>query len=130
MDSPPQKTLLQRHCRKILRRLYSDEATGERVELFPFDQAYVEHLRDGDPPTEAHFVSYFEQLLKIKLRARMLAGDTVDDLRQETFRRVIVALRTQGGVRQPACAMRRLRGGRFPGEGHPRCRRRACGHGA
>jgi RNA polymerase sigma-70 factor (ECF subfamily) len=71
------------------------------MELFQFDPAYVERLRDGDPPTETHFVAYFEQLLKIKLRARMLPSETVDDLRQETFRRVIVALRTQGGVRQP-----------------------------
>jgi hypothetical protein len=26
------------------------------VELFAFDQAYVERLRDGDPSTEHHFV--------------------------------------------------------------------------
>src|SRR5260221_14246737 len=71
------------------------------VELFAFDRAYVERLRDGDPPTEHHFVSYFEQLLGIKLRARTLASETVDELRQETFSRVIVALRKQGGIRQP-----------------------------
>jgi len=71
------------------------------VELFAFDKAYVERLRDGDSATESHFVSYFEQLLRIKLRARMLAPDTVDELRQETFTRVVVALRTQGGIRQP-----------------------------
>jgi RNA polymerase sigma-70 factor (ECF subfamily) len=71
------------------------------VEFFAFDRAYVERLRDGDPPTEDHFVSYFEQLLRIKLRARMLATETVDELRQETFSRVIAALRKQGGIRQP-----------------------------
>jgi len=75
---------------------------GEQsVELFAFDRAYVERLRDGDPSTEFHFVSYFEQLLGIKLRARRLAPETVDELRQETFSRVIAALRKQGGVREP-----------------------------
>jgi RNA polymerase sigma-70 factor (ECF subfamily) len=71
------------------------------VELFAFDGAYVGRLRQGDPQTEGHFVSYFEQLLRIKLRARMLAQDTVEELRQETLRRVITALRLPGGVRQP-----------------------------
>jgi RNA polymerase sigma-70 factor, ECF subfamily len=71
------------------------------VELFAFDRAYVERLRDGDPATEHHFVSYFEQLLRIKLRARTLAAETIDELRQETFSRVIAALRKQAGIRQP-----------------------------
>jgi RNA polymerase sigma-70 factor, ECF subfamily len=71
------------------------------VEFFAFDKTYLERLRDGDPPTEHHFVSYFQQLLRIKLRARALASDRVEDLRQETFIRVIAALRREGGVRQP-----------------------------
>jgi RNA polymerase sigma-70 factor (ECF subfamily) len=71
------------------------------VELFGFDRAYVERLRDGDPATEHHFVTYFDQLLRIKLRARMLASETVEELRQETFSRVIAALRKEGGIRQP-----------------------------
>ena len=71
------------------------------MEFFTFDKAYVERLREGDPPTEHHFVAYFEQLLRIKLRARTLPSDKVEDLRQETFIRVIAALRREGGVRQP-----------------------------
>lgn len=71
------------------------------MEFFTFDKAYVERLRDGDPPTEQHFVAYFEQLLRIKLRSRSLPSDKVEDLRQETFIRVIAALRREGGVRQP-----------------------------
>jgi RNA polymerase sigma-70 factor, ECF subfamily len=71
------------------------------VEFFTFDKAYVERLREGDPLTEHHFVAYFEQLLRIKLRARMLPSDKVEDLRQETFIRVIAAVRREGGVRQP-----------------------------
>jgi RNA polymerase sigma-70 factor, ECF subfamily len=71
------------------------------VELFAFTREYVESLREGDPSTEQHFVAYFDQILRIKLRARMLAFETIDDLRQETYIRVIAALRTEGGVRQP-----------------------------
>jgi len=71
------------------------------VEFFTFDNAYVERLREGDPPTEQHFVAYFGQLLHIKLRSRPLTSDKVEDLRQETFIRVIAALRREGGVRQP-----------------------------
>jgi len=70
------------------------------VEFFTFDKAYVERLRSGDPSTEQHFVAYFEQLLRIKLRSRMLTSDKVEDLRQETFIRVIAAVR-KDGVRQP-----------------------------
>jgi RNA polymerase sigma-70 factor (ECF subfamily) len=70
------------------------------VELFAFTREYVERLREGDPSTEQHFVAYFDQLLRIKLRARMLASETVEDLRQETYIRVLVTLR-KDGVRQP-----------------------------
>ncbi len=65
------------------------------MDFFAFDKAYVERLRDGDPPTEHHFVAYFEHLLRIKLRSRMLTNDKVEDLRQETFIRVIAALRRE-----------------------------------
>jgi RNA polymerase sigma-70 factor (ECF subfamily) len=73
------------------------------VELFAFTREYVERLREGDLPTEQHFVAYFDQLLRIKLRARMLASETVEDLRQETYIRVLAALRNKDkdGVRQP-----------------------------
>jgi len=71
------------------------------VEFFAFDGAYVERLRAGDPSTEQHFVAYFGQLLRIKLRSRLLPSDKVEDLQQETFIRVIANLRKDGGVRQP-----------------------------
>jgi RNA polymerase sigma-70 factor (ECF subfamily) len=71
------------------------------VEFFAFDKGYVERLRVGDRTTEDHFVAYFEQLLRIKLRARTLTSDKVEDLRQETFIRVIAAVRREGGIRQP-----------------------------
>ena len=71
------------------------------MDFFAFDDGYLKRLRDGDRATEHHFVAYFEQLLRIKLTARALTSDKVEDLRQETFIRVIAALRREGGVRQP-----------------------------
>lgn len=71
------------------------------MELYPFDEAYVRRLREGDPSTEMHFVAYFSKLLGIKLRARYLYADAIEDLRQETFIRVLRALRSEGGLRQP-----------------------------
>jgi RNA polymerase sigma-70 factor (ECF subfamily) len=71
------------------------------VELFVFDKAYVDRLREGDPRTGEHFYGYFEQNLGIMLRARMLSPERIDDVRQETFRRVIAILNQEGGIKQP-----------------------------
>src|SRR5579859_2954220 len=83
------------------RRGYTSPASGEVVELYAFDEAYLARLREGDPSTEAHFVDYFSQLLQLKLRARYLGSEVVDDLRQETFARVIRTLRSESGIHQP-----------------------------
>src|SRR5260370_1898214 len=89
------------HCTQKRAKLYcSPKNSRACVEFFSFDSRYLERLRAGDPPTEQHFVAYFEQLLRIKLRSRMLASDKADDLRQETFIRVIALVR-KDGVRQP-----------------------------
>ncbi|GAC1616712.1 MAG: hypothetical protein PVS2B2_00780 [Candidatus Acidiferrum sp.] len=71
------------------------------MELFSFDEEYVSRLRQGDPLTEQHFVAYFGELLLIKLRARRLPAEVVDDIRQETFARAFVAVRSETGIRQP-----------------------------
>ena len=71
------------------------------MELFVFDKAYVDRLRDGDSQTEGHFYAYFERILGIMLRARMLPPERIDDVRQETYSRVIAILRRDGGVKQP-----------------------------
>ena len=71
------------------------------MELFVFDKSYVDRLRDGEPATEYHFGSYFGQILGIMLRARYLPPERVDDVRQETFTRVMAILRRDGGIRQP-----------------------------
>jgi RNA polymerase sigma-70 factor, ECF subfamily len=71
------------------------------LDLFIFDKSYLDRLRDGEPSTEKHFVTYFGEILGIMLRARSLAPECVDDVRQETLTRVIAILRRDGGVRQP-----------------------------
>jgi RNA polymerase sigma-70 factor, ECF subfamily len=68
------------------------------VQFFSFDESYLQRLRGGDFPTEQHFVDYFGQLLLIKLRSRLRSSQAVDDIRQETFMRVLKAVR-MGGVR-------------------------------
>ena len=75
--------------------------SGEVLELFTFDEAYVVRLREGDPSTESHFIDYFSRLIQIKLRARHLPPEIVDDLKQETFARVIKSLRSPGGIQHP-----------------------------
>ncbi len=64
-----------------------------------FDSAYIERLGHGDPQTEAHFHAYFGELILIKARARRLTPALADDVRQETFLRVLRTLRSPGGLR-------------------------------
>jgi len=71
------------------------------VDFCSFDEAYLGRLRAGDPQTEQHFVAYFSELIHIKLRARFLTADQVEELRQETFVRVLNSIRSEGGIRQP-----------------------------
>jgi RNA polymerase sigma-70 factor (ECF subfamily) len=66
-----------------------------------FDESYVERLRGGDFRTQEHFVAYFSELIQLKLRSRLSSPQAIEDVRQETFARVLVALRGEGGIRQP-----------------------------
>ena len=77
-------------------------ATGERgLEFFAFDASYVEKLRAGDAYIERHFVNYFSELIRLKLRSRLYSREAMEDVRQETFMRVLTLLRGEGGLRQP-----------------------------
>jgi RNA polymerase sigma-70 factor, ECF subfamily len=100
MDWQSQVFLEAAHCHIPWVTAILPSTSGEVLELFAFDEAYVGRLREGDPSTESHFVEYFSRLIQIKLRARFLAAEVVDDLRQETFARVIRSLRSEGGIRQ------------------------------
>jgi RNA polymerase sigma-70 factor, ECF subfamily len=70
------------------------------LQLQPFDESYVERLRDGDFRTQEHFVAYFSELIHLKLRSRLHSPQAIEDVRQETFARVFAALRG-GKIRQP-----------------------------
>ena len=54
-----------------------------------FSKDYLRRLIDGDEATERHFTGYFSDLLRIKLRSRLRSSQLVDDVRQETFLRVL-----------------------------------------
>jgi RNA polymerase sigma-70 factor (ECF subfamily) len=66
-----------------------------------FDAGYIESLCAGDLGTEEHFVSYFTELLHLKLRSRLKSPHAIEDVRQETFARVLAVLRKEGALRQP-----------------------------
>lgn len=66
-----------------------------------FDRPYLERLRSGDFRTQEHFVAYFSELIHLKLRARLHSPQDIEDVRQETFARVFVALRKETGIREP-----------------------------
>ncbi len=71
------------------------------LEFCTFDAAYIDNLCAGDRRTQDHFVSYFTALLELKLRSRLHSPQAVEDVRQETFVRVLRVLRKDGGLRQP-----------------------------
>jgi len=73
-------------------------ARVSREGRFEFDRAYLDRLASGDPETERHFTRYFGHLLSIKLRSRLRSPAQVEDARQETFLRVMKALRQPGGI--------------------------------
>jgi RNA polymerase sigma-70 factor, ECF subfamily len=66
-----------------------------------FDAGYIERLCAGDQGTERHFVGYFTELLHLKLRSRLKSPQAIEDVRQETFARVLNVLRKDGSLRQP-----------------------------
>lgn len=68
--------------------------------MHDFDDAYLHRLAEGDPDTEGHFVAYFGELIRIKLRRRLRQREWIDDICQETFLRVLRAVRApERGVR-------------------------------
>ena len=66
-----------------------------------FDRSYVERLIAGHPDTEQHFTQYFGDLLSLKLRSRLRSPALIEDAKQETFVRVLIALRQGKGLKTP-----------------------------
>lgn len=71
------------------------------MQFHAFDKHYLEQLSSGDFRTQEHFVSYFSELIRLKLSKRLHSRSEVDDARQETFARVFAALRKPDGIREP-----------------------------
>jgi RNA polymerase sigma-70 factor (ECF subfamily) len=71
------------------------------LQFYSFNAGYVERLCAGDQLVQEHFVGYFTELLQLKLRTRLQSPQTIEDVRQETFARVLSVLRRAGGLRQP-----------------------------
>jgi RNA polymerase sigma-70 factor (ECF subfamily) len=70
------------------------------LQFYVFDEPYLERLRSGDFRTEEHFVAYFSELIRLKLRSRLRSAQAIEDVRQETFVRVFASLR-RGAIQQP-----------------------------
>lgn len=66
-----------------------------------FTCEYVQRLIDGEQETEQQFVSYFSELLRIKLRRALRNDQAVEDARQETFLRVLHVLKRKQGLTNP-----------------------------
>jgi len=71
------------------------------LQFTEFDASYLERLQRGDARTEQHFADYFGELIKLKLRSRLSTKEAVEDVRQETFVRVLVLVRARDGIKQP-----------------------------
>jgi RNA polymerase sigma-70 factor (ECF subfamily) len=78
-----------------------NRVTKETHQFHLFDADYIENLRSGDIQTQEHFVTYFSGMLQHKLRTRFQSQQTIEEIRQETFIRVLSVLRTNDGLRQP-----------------------------
>lgn len=81
--------------------LRSPGLTERALQFREFDAGYVASLRAGDLRTQEHFVAYFTELLHLKLRSRLQSPHAIEDVRQETFVRVLQSLRTEGTLRHP-----------------------------
>lgn len=71
------------------------------MQFHAFNASYIESLCAGDQQAQEHFAGYFTELLHIKLRSRLQSPQAIEDVCQETFARVLLALHTDGGLRRP-----------------------------
>ena len=61
------------------------------LDRYPFDAEYLRRLRDGDPVTIEHFITYFTERLTVKLWRRRYSESDREDIIQETFERTFEA---------------------------------------
>lgn len=63
-----------------------------------FDASYIERLQHGDEVVAEHFVRYFGELITLKLRSRLRTHQAIEDVRQETFTRTLILIRSKRGI--------------------------------
>ena len=80
-------------------KLLSAGFGGYSLNFVTFDASYVNKLRAGDAPTEQHFITYFSELILLKLRPRLRRQEQIEDVKQETFSRTLSLIRSEGGLR-------------------------------
>jgi RNA polymerase sigma-70 factor (ECF subfamily) len=72
-----------------------------RLPRFEFNREYLDRLVAEDPEIEQHFTRYFGDLLALKLRCRLRSSALVEDATQETFMRVLTALKQKRSLMAP-----------------------------
>jgi RNA polymerase sigma-70 factor, ECF subfamily len=70
------------------------------VQRHTFDEDYVQRLARCEEDAERHFTTYFGELLTAKLRSRLRSQHLIEDVKQETFLRVLRTIRQQDGRQQ------------------------------
>jgi RNA polymerase sigma-70 factor (ECF subfamily) len=89
-------------CKPKSMKVYLELPARRNQVSFPiFDENYLRSLTEGDAAIEKHFFGYFGDLLLIKIRSRVRSAQAVDDIRQETFLRVLRMVRKEGAVQHP-----------------------------
>jgi RNA polymerase sigma-70 factor, ECF subfamily len=66
-----------------------------------FDSAYLARLRERDAETERHFVAHFTNTIRLSLRYRLRSWALIEDIRQETFLRVLNFIRSDRSMDHP-----------------------------
>lgn len=75
--------------------------TGAPLDYAAFDAEYLARLKHGDRETERHFISYFSNTISLKLRNRVRAAHLIEEIRQETFARVLKYLQSGKPIQYP-----------------------------
>src|SRR4030095_3689511 len=66
-----------------------------------FDRRYLDRLAAGDPEIESPFNRDLREVLVVELASRLRSSALVEDAIQETFLRVLRAVRQPGGIQSP-----------------------------
>jgi len=93
----------RRHIAQVTPMLYLRPLglAENALQFRSFDAGYIDNLCAGDRATQDHFVGYFSELIQLKLRSRLQSPQAIEDVRQETFARVLAILRKKDALRQP-----------------------------